>query len=66
MSYNEGFIKRKMERSGYCRGCDKELRKNDEIIYTYTFRNRGQHILICLDCAEVISDLMEVENENIL
>lgn len=41
-----------------CRGCDVDLRKGkDELIYTYSHRNRGQNILFCLDCAKKIGKL---------
>lgn len=41
-----------------CRGCDVMLRKGkDELIYTYSPRNRGQNILFCLDCAKEIGKL---------
>ena len=53
--------RRKIERSGFCRGCDIELEKGDEIIYTYSFRNRGQSIIFCLDCAIVIGNLAKNE-----
>jgi uncharacterized protein YlaI len=43
----------------YCRGCDREVKRNKEwVIATYSFRNRGQHIYFCYDCAKKISDLI--------
>lgn len=50
--------KRTIQRDGFCRGCDTKLTKGDEIIYTYSFRNRGQSIIFCCDCARVISGLV--------
>lgn len=49
--------RRKVERQGFCRGCDKTLNKGDEIVYTHSHRNRGQNILFCIDCAEKIGGL---------
>ena len=49
--------RREAKRTCYCRGCDKALHKGDEIIYTYTFRNQGQNIIFCLDCAKIIGEL---------
>ena len=54
----EGFERRKIKRDGFCRGCDQKLKRDeDEVIYTYTFRNRGQNILFCLDCCKNIGEL---------
>lgn len=42
---------RKVQRTAYCRGCDKELIRNvDNIIYMYSSRNTGQNIIICEGC----------------
>ncbi len=58
------IIKRKAERSSNCRGCDKELVKGDDIIYTYSLRNRGQNIIFCMGCAVIIGNLAKgVESE---
>ena len=57
MSDRYKIEKRKIERYGFCRGCDVELNKGDDIIYTYSFRNRGQSIIFCLDCAKIIGEL---------
>ena len=55
---NNEIEKRKIKRDGFCRGCDKELiRDKDEVIYTYSFRNRGQSIIFCMDCAKKIGEL---------
>jgi len=48
---------RDIERTGFCRGCDIQLEKGTPIIYTYSHRNRGQSIIFCLDCGELIGDL---------
>lgn len=56
---SDNFERRKIERQGFCRGCDKVLSKGDEIIYTYSFRNRGQSIPICIPCGEQIAKLVK-------
>ena len=38
----------------FIRGCVAKINRRDEIIYTYSIRNRGQNILFCLDCANLI------------
>ncbi len=53
------IIKRKAQRDSNCRGCDRDLVKGDDIIYTYSFRNRGQNIIFCMDCAKLIGKLVE-------
>ena len=60
MSNDDDIIRRKVKRDAYCRGCDTELRRDvDECIYTYSWRNRGQSILFCLDCAKIIAGLLK-------
>ncbi len=49
------FEFRKIERKGFCRVCDKLLEKGEEIFYTYSNRNRGQAIPICMGCIDEIS-----------
>jgi uncharacterized protein YlaI len=49
--------RRKILRTAYCRGCDKEMNSGTEVIATYSFRNRGQHIYFCLSCSEIIGNL---------
>ena len=39
-----------VQRTAFCRGCDKTLLKGEKIIKTYSFRNTGMHILLCNDC----------------
>ena len=52
------IIRRKAKNNCYCRGCDKELKRDiDEVIYTYSIRNRGQNIIFCLSCALRIGKL---------
>jgi len=58
---------RTLERSGYCRGCDKLIEKNTEkLISIYSHRNRGQHIYLCKDCVDkmvkLISDNKEIKS----
>jgi len=53
------IVRRKTEKTNaVCRGCDKTFAKGEEIIYTYSSANRGQHIMFCLDCGEVIANLV--------
>lgn len=56
------IVKRKLQRTAFCRGCDKEMKSQTDVIATYSFRNRGQHIYFCLDCAKLIGKL-SVENK---
>ena len=56
---NNPIVRRKIERTGYCRGCDCELLKGTEIVYTYSWRNQGQNILFCIDCAKKIGELVK-------
>jgi hypothetical protein len=49
--------KRAMKNNGFCRGCDISLEKGDEVIYTYSLRNRGQRIFFYMECANKISEL---------
>lgn len=51
--------RRQAERKAYCRGCDKEIQRGEEMISTYSFRNTGQYIHFCLDCAKLIGDLVK-------
>jgi hypothetical protein len=44
-----------IERSGFCRGCDKVLPKGENIFYTYSHRNCGQSIIFCMDCVGKIA-----------
>lgn len=55
---NNPIEQRKIERPGFCRGCDKKLEKGTDIIYTYSWRNRGQNIIFCMDCAGEIYNLV--------
>lgn len=49
--------KRPAVRVAYCRNCDKGIKKGEIMIALYSFRNRGQNIYICLDCAKEIGRL---------
>lgn len=48
---------RKAKREAYCRGCDKVIEKGEEMFSTYSWRNRGQNIHICLDCIDKITKM---------
>ena len=56
---SQKIVRRNVERHCFCRGCDKKMNPGEEAIYTYSFRNRGQHIFFCLDCADEISNLVK-------
>jgi RNase P subunit RPR2 len=51
--------RRPAQREAFCRGCDKEIVRGTDMIYTYSRRNRGQHIHFCLQCAVEIGKLAE-------
>lgn len=40
------------KQDGHCRGCDTLISKKDEdqAFYFYSFRNRGQSIILCDEC----------------
>ena len=54
---SESIVKRKALRASFCRGCDKKVVVGEDIVYTYSFRNRGQNIIFCMKCAEDIGNL---------
>lgn len=49
--------RRPAERDAICRGCDRTILKGHDMISWYTFRNRGQHIHLCLPCAGYAGEL---------
>ena len=49
--------RREAQRKAFCRGCDKTIQVGEDMISTYSFRNRGQNIHFCLDCAKEIGEL---------
>lgn len=51
------IVKRVAQRNAFCRGCDDVIKRGDEMISTYSFRNTGQHIHFCLHCAVVMGEL---------
>lgn len=55
------IVRRPAQRNAFCRACDKTVDKGEEIIYTYSMRNRGQSIIFCLDCAKTIGELSNDE-----
>jgi uncharacterized protein YlaI len=55
--------RRPAQRTAYCRSCDKKIHKGEDMISMYSFRNRGQYIHICLECAEKIGNLAKEQNE---
>lgn len=58
--------RRQMERDAFCRACDKVIKRNtEEAIVWYSWRNKGQHILICLPCSQIIGKMSEdLEDES--
>lgn len=50
------------KRDAFCRGCDKTIVRNTEKVFTtYSMRNRGQHIYICMDCINKFLKIVEEE-----
>lgn len=49
--------RRAAERSAFCRGCDKQIKKGEDMIATYSFRNTGMWIYFCLGCGKEIGKL---------
>jgi len=58
--------RRQMERDAFCRACDKVIKRNtEEAIIWYSWRNKGQHIMICLPCSQKIGEMAgEVYDKN--
>lgn len=51
---------RPIQRNGWCRGCDKKLVKDKDIIFhTYSSCNQGMNIIFCMDCLDKIALLKE-------
>lgn len=51
-----------IERDGFCRGCDKKMRRNiDVVVKFYSRRNRGQNIILCKECVEKMYNLVKGE-----
>ncbi len=59
------FELRKAQRKAHCRVCDRVMTpKEDNVMYTYSMRNRGQNILICFDCIrEIHSAVLQYEED---
>ena len=57
--YDGGFKLKKMERRGYCRGCDKDIPIGEDIIHTETLAGNGAAVLICMNCAKKIGELID-------
>lgn len=59
---NRAPVYRLAERTGCCRVCDKDVeRLKDKAVYFYSWRNRGQNIIICPKC---IKDMYQLVMEN--
>lgn len=54
---NSDIVRRKAERKAFCRGCDEKIEKGQEIVFTHSWRNRGQNILFCIECAKKVGEL---------
>ena len=45
----------KMQRDGFCRLCEKHLKRNtDDRVRFYSPFNRGHHVILCLPCCEIL------------
>jgi hypothetical protein len=51
--------RRAAQRQAFCRGCDGQIARGEDMISTYSFRNTGMWIHFCLDCAKEIGKLAE-------
>lgn len=49
---------RQAQRDANCRVCDKEVSRGTEAVFWYSYRNRGQHIVICPNCVETLYNLL--------
>lgn len=54
--------RRPAEREAFCRACDTKIVPGREMISFYSWRNRGQHIHICLPCAGLIGRLARLNH----
>jgi uncharacterized protein YlaI len=54
----EGFDFRELKRKAFCRVCDTELESGEKVFHTYSWRNRGHHIYICMGCMNEIVEEM--------
>jgi hypothetical protein len=59
---NYEIVRREAQRLAMCRGCDEGIKKGEELVYTYSWRNRGQSIYFCISCAKKIGDLVKEKN----
>lgn len=55
--------RRQAQRQAFCRGCDKAIKKGEDMISTYSRRNTGMWIHICMDCAVKIGEMAK-QQEN--
>ena len=63
--HNPNAERRQAQRDAFCRSCDKVIKKGEDMVSMYSWRNQGQHIHLCLDCSEVIGKLAkETQNAN--
>jgi len=51
------IIRRKTEKTAWCRGCRKEMQKGTDIVNIPSYA-----ILLCLDCARLVGNL-SIDNE---
>lgn len=52
---------REAQRDANCRLCDNEISKGMMGVFWYSYRNRGQHIVICPSCIKVLNNLLPTE-----
>ena len=65
-------IKRKAEKTCFCRACSVPMEKGTELVYFYSIYvprimagyGQGQHIYLCLECCNFIGLIANVEAEN--
>ena len=55
------FSRRECKREAHCRWCDEKIKKGQEMVTGYSWRNRGMSIHFCLHCAYLIGRLADGE-----
>ncbi len=53
---------RNLEREGFCRVCDSIIERGEECFYTYSNRNKGQAIPICMSCIQSVGNDLYIRN----
>lgn len=55
---------RPADRDAFCRACDTKITRGTYMISFYSWRNRGQHIHLCLDCCSIIGDIVNAPKKD--